>query len=353
MWQMEKEESRCPALSLGNEEKLAREERTFACGGFSLRLPRMRDIKIRRSSHRFATPTSHLAVSAIRLEGISKTFRGRPALHPLRLEIAKGELFGLLGHNGAGKSTTFGILLGQVRPDAGEAFLDGHSVQSARPKALRHVGAIFEAPAFYDYLSGWKNLEIFTAYSSRPQRAALEAAVELVGLRDRIHDPVRNYSHGMRQRLGLAQALLPEPRIILLDEPTEGLDPEGIHEMRNLILRLRAERGLTVLLSSHLLSEVELLCDRVAILNQGRLVYCGVWQDDAAPRARVDVDDPARAAAILAPLGGRLENNVVTLAPELDPADAVAALVQAGIRVRAFAPERRSLEDFYLDHIAP
>jgi ABC-2 type transport system ATP-binding protein len=291
-------------------------------------------------------------MTAIRIDGITKSFGGRPALHPLQLEVQRGELFGLLGHNGAGKSTTFGILLGQVRPDAGEAFLNGHPVQTARSLALRKVGAIFEAPAFYEYLSGWKNLEIFTAYSARVPRTEMEEVVELVGLRDRIRDPVRNYSHGMRQRLGLAQALLPAPEIILLDEPTEGLDPEGIHEMRHLILRLREERGLTVLLSSHLLSEVEQLCDRVAILNQGHLVYCGAWQENAAPRVRIDVDDQARAASILQPMNCRLENGVVTLPLEIDPADVLAALVHAGIRVRAFAPERRSLEDFYLGHIA-
>lgn len=290
--------------------------------------------------------------AAIRIEGIAKAFRGRPALHPLRLEVERGELFGLLGHNGAGKSTTFGILLGQVRPDAGEAFLDGHSVQTARARALQRVGAIFEAPAFYDYLSGWRNLEIFTAYTARPERRALEEIVELVGLRERIHDPVRNYSHGMRQRLGLAQALLPGPRIVLLDEPTEGLDPEGIHEMRHLILRLRDERGLTVLLSSHLLTEVEQLCDRVAILNQGHLLFCGAWRDDAAPRVRLEVDNPERAAGVLARMNCTFARDVATLPAATDPADVLAALVQAGVRVRAFAPERRTLEDFYLDHIA-
>lgn len=291
-------------------------------------------------------------MSAIRLAGLAKSFRGRPALHPLHLEVAPGELFGLLGHNGAGKSTTFGILLGQVRPDAGEAFLDGHSVQTNRAAALRRVGAIFEAPAFYDYLSGWRNLEIFVAGTARPERRALEEIVELVGLRDRIRDPVRTYSHGMRQRLGLAQALLPDPRIVLLDEPTEGLDPEGIHEIRLLIQRLRAERGLTVLLSSHLLTEVEQLCDRVAILNQGRLVFCGAWRGDDAPRVRLDVDDAIRAGEVLARFGCGFANDVATLPPAVDPADVLAALVAAGVRVRAFSPERRTLEDFYLEHVA-
>jgi len=290
--------------------------------------------------------------TAIRIAGITKTFRKRVALHPLELEVDHGELFGLLGHNGAGKSTTFGILLGQVHPDGGEAFIDGISVQTNRAQALAHVGAIFEAPAFYEYLSGWQNLKILTACTAIPRKPALEEVVELVGLASRIHDPVRTYSHGMRQRLGLAQALLPNPKVILLDEPTEGLDPEGIREMRLLIQRLRAERGLTVLLASHLLAEVEQLCDRVAILNQGRLVFCGPWKEPANLRVRLDVDDREAAARVLRGLGATLEEGSIASIPAgTDPANVVAALVAADVRVRAFEPVRRSLEDFYLEQI--
>jgi ABC-2 type transport system ATP-binding protein len=161
-------------------------------------------------------------------------------------------------------------------------------VQRERSRALSRVGAIFETPGFYDYLSGWRNLEIFTSYSAAVPRRELEEAVDIVGLSARIHDPVRVYSHGMRQRLALAQALCPAPELILLDEPTEGLDPEGIAEMREMIQRLNRERGLTVLLSSHLLSEVEQLCDRVAILNQGRKVFEGRWLELAGNVARFD-----------------------------------------------------------------
>src|SRR5581483_2912295 len=199
----------------------------------------------------------------IRLNNLSKNFRGRPALIDLSLEIARGEIFGLLGHNGAGKSTTFGLILGQLYPTAGEAFIRDISVQRDRMKALKGVGAIFETPGFYDYLSGWNNLRIFTSYSGQVKDAEITETVKFVGLENRIHDPVRVYSHGMRQRLALAQALLPRPDVVLLDEPAEGLDPEGIHEMRQLILQLNSEHGMTVLLSSHLLSEVEQLCDRI------------------------------------------------------------------------------------------
>lgn len=290
--------------------------------------------------------------SMIELINLSKSFKGRPALLDLSLTVERGEIFGLLGHNGAGKSTSFGIMLGQVFPDGGEALIGGISVQRERARALAKVGAIFEAPAFYDYLTGWKNLEIFTSYSALVPAAEIAEAVEIVGLSARIHDPVRTYSHGMRQRLGLAQALLPAPELVLLDEPTEGLDPEGIHEIRALILKLNRERGLTVLFSSHLLSEVEQLCDHVAILNRGRKVFDGRWESLAPDVAlfRLDVDDWERAASVATRHGTQIRSDrLLELPPPHDIADFVAALVSAGVKVRAVEPQRRSLEQIYLE----
>jgi ABC-2 type transport system ATP-binding protein len=291
----------------------------------------------------------------IELKNLSKSFKGKPALCDLSLTVERGEIFGLLGHNGAGKSTTFGIMLGQVFADAGEAFINGVSVQRDRARALARVGAIFEAPAFYDYLTGWRNLEVFTSYSAIVPRRDMEEAVEIVGLTSRIRDPVRTYSHGMRQRLGLAQALLPTPELVLLDEPTEGLDPEGIHEIRGLIQRLNRERGLTVLFSSHLLSEVEQLCDHVAILNRGFKIFDGRWESLAAEgsRFRLEVDEWEKAAQIAKQAGATvLPESVIELAPGRDVADVVSGLVAAGIRVRAVEPQRRSLEQIYLEMTA-
>jgi len=292
----------------------------------------------------------------IRLEKISKTFNGKPALHSLSLKISRGEIFGLLGHNGAGKSTTFGIMLGQVHPDQGEAYIDGISVQKNRAEALAQAGAIFETPGFYDYLSGWKNLEIFTSYSGWVKKSEIAVAVETVGLTSRIRDSVRTYSHGMRQRLALAQALLPAPKVVLLDEPTEGLDPEGIHEIRTLIQRLNRERGLTVLLSSHLLSEVEQLCTRIAILNHGRLVFEGKWEDleSVNLRYRIHVNDVAHAELIAAKTQVRvLGDDVYEVLEGNDIADFVAALVWDGIKVRLVQKERPNLEALYLKAVAP
>lgn len=288
----------------------------------------------------------------IRLENLQKSFGGRPALHGISLEVKAGEIFGLLGHNGAGKSTTFGILLGQVYADAGEAFIDGISVEQDRSRALTHVGAIFEAPGFYDYLSGWKNLEILTAYSAHVTQSQIADVVETVNLTAAIRRPVGTYSHGMRQRLALAQALLPEPRLVLLDEPTEGLDPEGIHEVRSVIQRLNRERGLTVLFSSHLLSEVEQLCHRVAILNRGSLVFCGLWEQLRRKTREylLEVDPWDKAEPILRSCGATVvARGKVELLENADVAEIVAALVQAELRVRAVEPVRRNLESLYLE----
>lgn len=293
----------------------------------------------------------------IRLDRLTKSFGGKVALEPLTLEIRRGEVFGLLGHNGAGKSTTFGLLLGHLRPTGGEAFIQGQSVQRNRALALNRVGAIFETPAFYDYLSGWRNLAMFTALSGDVSRGEMEQVVRFVGLEKRMDDPVRVYSHGMRQRLALAQALLPAPELILLDEPAEGLDPEGIREMRELILRLNRERGLTVVLSSHLLAEVENTCGRVAILNRGRLIFQGQWQELASDQAsfRLELDDWTRAAPVVAAGGGQIVEVAgerrVQLPPGRDVADLVTALVRAGLRVRAVEPIRQNLEEIYLQTV--
>ena len=198
----------------------------------------------------------------ISISGVSKKFGKRPALENLSIEVPKGGIYGLLGHNGAGKSTTIGILLGMVFPDAGEARINGADVFQDRRRALSRVGAIFEAPAFYPYLSGARNLKIFCEYTAAVDQKRMDEVIKLAGLEKRIHDPAGTYSHGMRQRLALAQALLPRPRVLILDEPSEGLDPEGIHEMRNLILKLNHDWGLTILFSSHLLGEVQQLTVR-------------------------------------------------------------------------------------------
>jgi ABC-2 type transport system ATP-binding protein len=284
--------------------------------------------------------------------GLSKSFGGKPALHEVSFHVQAGEIYGLLGHNGAGKSTSLGIILGMVMPDRGDVTIGGKSVLTHRSAALRKVGAIFESPAFYDYLSGWENLKILMGYSTGFDAKAAHAVVERVGLSKRIHSKVRTYSHGMRQRLALAQALLPEPEVLLLDEPTDGLDPEGIKWFRDFILNLRDERGMTVLFNSHLLAEVELMCDRVAILREGRRVFEGAidgLQDDA-PVFEVDLEPWGTACGVLHCAGGEvLAAGRIRLPHGADPALLVESLVRSGVRVRAFSPVRHSLEDLYME----
>lgn len=217
----------------------------------------------------------------ISLEHLHKSFGKRKAVEDLSLDIPAGSLYALLGHNGAGKSTTIGMMLGQIIPDSGRVLIDGYDVNVDREKAIGHTGAIFETPSFYDYLSGRRNLNIFCSYSGFVSEKEMEDAISIVGLEERIDDPVRVYSHGMRQRLALAQALLPRPKILILDEPSEGLDPEGIHEMRELIRKLHKEFQLTILVCSHLLAEIEQICPQIAILRNGHLLFSGNWKNSA------------------------------------------------------------------------
>ncbi|MCL4167846.1 UNVERIFIED_CONTAM: hypothetical protein GTU68_010023, partial [Idotea baltica] len=231
-----------------------------------------------------------------------------------------------------------------------EVFIEGVSVQQNREKALPRVGAIFEAPAFYDYLSGWHNLKSLAAYSGGVSDGLIQEMVEWVGLSSRIRDRVSTYSHGMRQRLALAQALLPRPELLVLDEPTDGLDPEGIVEFRKQLLELRDRLGLTVLLSSHLLSEVEQLCDEVVILKGGKKVYAGgvdgFEQDFALFRIASENEEETR--EMIVQRGGRVEGSRYTFPKSINDAELLASLIADGAQVCSFRRESTSLEEFYL-----
>lgn len=292
----------------------------------------------------------------ISLRGLSKTFGRRVALHPLTLEVPKGRIFGLLGHNGAGKSTTIGILLGQIFPDQGQAWIDGVDVLEDRHHALAKVGAIFESPSFYDYLSGEANLNIFCEYTGFSDRDRVRDVIRLVGLEDRIQDRVSVYSHGMRQRLALAQALLPDPQLLILDEPSEGLDPEGIHEMRALILKLNKEWGLTILFSSHLLSEVEQICSDLAVLKEGRMLFCGEWRQCALRErlALVKTDRQIEAEQGLLNAGlvhGFVKEGHGRLTEGVSVSDIAEWLVSRRFKLIALTLVEQTLEDFYLDTV--
>lgn len=289
----------------------------------------------------------------IQLKNLFKRFGQRTAVHDLSLTVPAGEIYGLLGHNGAGKSTAIGMMLGQVWPTSGEVLILGHDVTANRSQALRKVGAIFEAPAFYDYLSGWRNLEILSTYTAPTPRRRIQEAVDWVGLSGRENSKVKTYSHGMRARLALAQALLPNPQLLILDEPGSGLDPEGIHEMRHTILRLHRELGLTILLSSHLLHEVEQLCTRIAVLNQGRMVFEGTLSStrQRAQWVRLKVGDFGSAVKVLRQaqlVAEERDGQFIALGQGVGTDQVVRFLVETGIPVFEIAPDQESLEDFYL-----
>ncbi|MGA2246493.1 MAG: ABC transporter ATP-binding protein [Verrucomicrobiota bacterium] len=290
----------------------------------------------------------------IELVHVRKKFGSRTAVDDLSFAVARGEIFGLLGHNGAGKSTAIGMMLGQVWPTGGEVKICGHDVAAHRRAALKQVGAIFETPVFYDYLSGWRNLEILSTYTAPTSAARIREVVDWVGLTGRERSRVRTYSHGMRARLALAQALLPHPELLILDEPSDGLDPEGIHEMRQTILRLRGELGLTILLSSHLLNEVEQLCTRIAILHQGKKVFEGSVAGVKSGPGRVALKTPDFAAAArLLRAGGLItataEDRFITLAAGHSTAEIAQTLVSSGLAVDGLWQHEQTVEDFYLD----
>ena len=290
----------------------------------------------------------------IQLTNVQKKFGARIAVDDLTLNVPKGEIFGLLGHNGAGKSTAIGMMLGQVWPTSGEVRICGYDVSNRRAQALNKVGAIFETPAFYDYLSGWRNLEILSHYTGPTSKERIHEVVEWVGLTGREQSKVKTYSHGMRARLALAQALLPKPELLILDEPGSGLDPEGIAEMRRTIVRLHRELGLTILLSSHLLNEVEQLCTKIAVLNQGRKVFEGRVDDVKKVGGRVLLRTPdfAAATALLREhklIEGASDGRYVSMSTGISTAEITRALVAANIPVQGIWQQEQTLEDFYLD----
>lgn len=209
------------------------------------------------------------------VKGLRKVINGKEIIKGIDFTLKQGEVFGFLGPNGSGKTTTIRMIVGLIKPTSGCIEICGYSLSSQFEKAMEQLGCIVENPELYPYLSGWENLKLFSGMMKDIKKERIEEVVQLVGLTTRIHDKVKTYSLGMKQRLGIAQALLGKPKILILDEPTNGLDPSGIREMRELIKLLARQEGLTVFVSSHLLSEIQLMCDRVAIISKGMVIQIG------------------------------------------------------------------------------
>jgi ABC-2 type transport system ATP-binding protein len=280
------------------------------------------------------------------------------AVDDVNLEVRRGDIFGFLGPNGAGKSTTIRMLLGLIHPTSGRAVIGGHDVAEEKTRALRLVGAFVEAPSFYLYLSAMRNLEIFSGLSGGAPPQELARILELTGLRGRERELVKVYSHGMRQRLGLAVCLLPRPEVLILDEPADGLDPHGVREVRELIRRLALEEGMTVFLSSQMLNQLENLCNRVAFLDCGKVILQG--ELEALEREhrlwRIETDRPESAGEFLRTRFNLAPRAATPGSPawlvrlgDRRPEELAGALVSAGFALRALAPEVNWLDRLFLE----
>ena len=290
-------------------------------------------------------------------EGLTKRFGHTLAVDGVDLHVREGDRYGFLGPNGSGKTTLVRMLLGLVYATSGTIEILGHRIPRQVSAVLPSVGALVEGPAAYPHLSGRTNLSLLDAAgpggSRRTRRARIESALERVGLSGIDRRPVRAYSLGMRQRLGLAAALLRSPRLLILDEPTNALDPQGIREVRELLIELN-RGGTTVFLSSHLLGEVEQLCTRVGVVDRGRLVLEETLDDIRRETGRVLVDTPDAAAA-LSLLDGQVVSHSGSqlIVRHPDPAGLNTQLVSAGLRITSLSPERQTLEQVVLDVTGP
>ncbi|MBU3660422.1 MAG: ABC transporter ATP-binding protein [Flavobacteriales bacterium] len=295
--------------------------------------------------------------TVIKVEQLAKSFGSFQAVKDVSFTVGRGDVFGFLGPNGAGKSTTIRCLLSLIKPNAGKIELFGKSYANNRSEILSKIGSIIEKPDFYKYLSAQKNLEIFARISGASvSKSQIGEMLEFVGLAGRGGDKIGGFSHGMKQRLGIAQTLLHQPDLIILDEPTTGLDPQGIVEIRNLILRLKNEQNKTILLSSHQLSEIELIANRMVIINKGKSIVEGEVQDllnaqelvvhleiDAVAQAKQVISNHFSTAHFVGETANELEvaieKNQVPLLNK--------ALIENGISVFALEPKRK-LEDFFM-----
>lgn len=288
----------------------------------------------------------------VQLQNLSKIIRGKQLISQLNIDLYPGQITGFLGPNGAGKTTTIRMMTGLMHPTEGKVIIDGLSLQENYEEAISKVGVIVENPEMYKFMTGYKNLLHFARMHKNVTKDRIQEVVNQVGLEKRIHEKVSTYSLGMRQRLGLAQALLHRPKFLILDEPTNGLDPAGIREFRMYLRKIATEDGVSVFVSSHLLSEIELMCDRVAVIQSGKLIDIREIHSDNSSFYYIEATPNEQAVSLLQKLDINFvsENSgyVVEIQKE-DIPSFITNFVNEGIQLFAVQPHQKTLEDQFLE----
>lgn len=295
---------------------------------------------------------------ALSIRHITKIYGKKRAADDVSFDIYPGEIFGFLGPNGAGKTTVIKSILGFIFPDEGEVFIDGHNIKKEYEKAMASVGGIVENPEMYQNLSARLNIEMYAKLHDGVSEEMIDNVINEVGLSARAKEPIRKYSLGMKQRIGLAQAMVYRPKLLILDEPTNGLDPTGIHQLRDILKKYAHEEGAAVMVSSHILSEMQLLCDRVGIIDNGKLIkVCSLEelndQMDSAPGYSIKVSDKDKALKILEdnniPAKAAADEGVIEAEADEDKISSVIRLlVTNGVDIYEVRKIQSSLEDIFL-----
>ncbi|MBC6971617.1 ABC transporter ATP-binding protein [Bacillus sp. Xin] len=290
--------------------------------------------------------------SIVKVDRLTKRIGSKTLVENISFEVKKGEVVGLLGPNGAGKTTLMRMMVGMIRMTEGEVWIDGQSVKQDFESTAAKIGAVIENPEFYPFFSGYENLTYFGRMNGNVTEERIDEVVQLLGMGQVIDRKVKAYSLGMRQRLGIAQALVHNPEVLILDEPTNGLDPNGIHEMRMYIKKIAHEQGKAVLVSSHLLSEVELMCDRVIIIQHGEYVATqNIQRDDnlEMETIHIRVDDVKQAAELLEYDVTIQDNELVMTVENEEIPNVIRTLTEQGIRIYRVYEERKTLEEKFLE----
>ncbi|GCD10834.1 ABC transporter ATP-binding protein [Clostridium tagluense] len=289
----------------------------------------------------------------VETKDLIKSFKNFKAVNGIELKVKEGTIYGFLGPNGAGKSTTIRMLLGLIKATSGEVIVFGKNIKGKREEILRDIGALVETPSYYEHLTSYENLEI-TRVVLKLNKTEIDRVLALVGLSEVRNKKVKEFSLGMKQRLGIAQALMGNPKLIILDEPTNGLDPSGIQEIRELIKSLSGEKGITVIISSHILSEIELMADEVGIIKKGELIYQGTIESlrkNNNSKILVGVSNKVEALELLIKRRYRVKEEkgkLLVSGESLSPSKLCRELVLAGFDVNYLSDEGKSLEDMFL-----